>query len=245
MRRALQWLLLEFLLFGCIGLIYLSYINSRLAADVNRLEAELGRMTIQDPDRIYMVAIEDPEVPPEVASGVDRVWQFRCYLPAGYDSMDKIGTGRIAKEGAYLSGGYSGSWTPPPAKPIETLLMVSVKKSGDRIVVFSSIPGLRSFITSWPDFSSDRIEDLVVDTLVQPNRGSRSFDQQTILPLLRIYNPATAKDEQVAGKPLTTYRGGLILICPKSLEAKVEQLRNGEVPEGFEPGWIASGVGNE
>lgn len=245
MRRALQLLLLEFLLFGCIALIYLANVNNQLTTEVNRLEAELGRMTIQDPDRIHIIAIEDPEVPPEVASEVDRVWQFRCYLPARYSFLEMYGSGRVAKKGVYLSGGYGSSYSFPRSESIHNVLTMSIKKRGDRITVFSSFRGLGSSGIICSGFTSERFEDLVVDTLVENNQDSRSFDQQTILPLLRIYNPATAKDEQVAGKPLTTYRGGLILICPKSLETKVEQLRSGEVPEGFEPGWIASGVANE
>jgi hypothetical protein len=245
MRRALQLLLLEFLLFGCIGLIYLANVNNQLTTEVNRLEAELGRMTIQDPDRIHIIAIEDPEVPPEVASEVDRVWQFRCYLPARYSFLEMNGSGRVAKKGVYLSDGYGSSYRFPRSGSIHNVLTMSIKKRGDEITVFSSFRGLGSYGIICSGFTSERFEDLVVDTLVENNQDSRSFDQQTILPLLRFYNPATAKDEQVAGKPLTTYRGGLILICPKSLEAKVEQLRSGEVPEGFEPGWIASGEANE
>ena len=81
MTRAIRLFTLLLLFAGCIGLAYQSIINRRLGAEVKRLEAELGRMPIDDPHQVHLVEIEDPAVPPEVASEVELIWQFRCDSP--------------------------------------------------------------------------------------------------------------------------------------------------------------------
>jgi hypothetical protein len=238
--------LFTFLLFlaGCIGLLKLSTENGRLSIDVNRLEAELGRMSIDNVDRVHLVEVETPDVPPEVASQVERVWQFRCYLPAGYDFMQLSGSGRVTKDGLYQNGGYSSSYGTPKLEATHQLLTVSLQKKSDRLQVHLSLGG-SSGTTSWSGLSTDRFDALVVQQLVSSDQGPRSFNQDTILPLLKIFDPSTAEDKEVAGNTLTTYAGGLIVLCPKSRENILNQLLRGETPNEFEPGWLATEVGDE
>lgn len=231
-------------LVGCIGLIFLSAENNRIGAEVGRLEAELGRMPIDDVGRVHFVEIEVPDVPPEVATHVERVWQFRCYLPPGYDFILLSGSGRVTKEGVYLSGGYSSRSGSPSPVAIHQLLTVSFQDNGDHLEAFYSFGG-GSGTTTWSAIRSDRFNEFVAPKLVDSDQGARSFDQNTIIPLLRIYDPNTAEDTEVAGKRLTTYAGGLILLCPKSREADLELLRRGEIPKNFDPSWIATEVRDE
>ncbi|MCA9214406.1 MAG: hypothetical protein KDB27_15145 [Planctomycetales bacterium] len=234
-----------FLLVGSIVLIRLSTDNHNLGNQIEQLEAELGQMSINDTDRVHLVEIETPDVPPEIASRVERVWQFRCYLPPGYDVIRLNGGGRIAKEGVYLSGGFSSGWGSPRQEATHKLFTVSFQKKDDRWEAFYSFGG-SSGTTSWHPLDFDRIDEaLVVEKIVSSEHGPRSFDQDTILPLLRIYDPRTAEDKEVAGKTITTYAGGLFVLCPKSLESEFDKLKRGETPTGFEPSSIATVVTDE
>ena len=46
---------------GILFLAWLTRANSRLADGVSRLEAELGRLSIKEIDRIHIVAIKEPD----------------------------------------------------------------------------------------------------------------------------------------------------------------------------------------
>jgi len=245
MKLVVRLLTFFFLLAGGIVLIQLSIDNRELGAQINQLEAELGRMSIDDSDRVHLVEIEMLDVPPEVASHLERVWQFRCYLPPNYDFMRFSGGGRVAKEGVYQYGGFGSGWGSPHPEAIDQLLTVSFQKKDNRFEVFSAFGG-SSGTSSWGGFDPDRIDDtLVVQKLVSSEQGPRSFDQDTILPLLKIYDPSSAEDKEVAGKTMTTYAGGMFVLCPKSRESEFNQLRRGETPVGFEPSWIATEASDE
>lgn len=106
--------------------------------------------------------------------------------------------------------------------------------------------GGSSGTSSWERFAPDRFDDaLVVQKIVSSEHGPRSFDQDTILPLLRIYDPRSAEDTKVAGKTMTTYAGGLFVLYPKSRDSEFNQLRRGETPPEFDPSWIATEASDE
>jgi hypothetical protein len=76
MKYTIRLFTILLFLAGCIFLSHLSIENYRMGAEVKQLEAELGRMSIDDANRVHLVEIEKPDVPPEVASHVERVWQY-------------------------------------------------------------------------------------------------------------------------------------------------------------------------
>ncbi len=239
MKYAIRLFTILFFLAGCIGLIYQSTENTRLDAEVSRLEAELGSMSIIDTDRVHLVEIEVRDVPPEVASHVERIWQFRCYFPPGYDLMQISGGGRVTQEGIYQSGGSSSSWGVPKPEAIHKLLTVSFQKKDDHLEAFYSFNGSGGTI-AWSAFNPHRFDALVIQKLVSSDQGPRSFNRDTILPLLKIYDPSSAEDKEVAGKTFTTYAGGLFVLSPKSRAKVLNQLRSGETPAEFDPNWLAT-----
>ena len=91
MKHVIRLLAIFLMLAGGVALITLLIDNQKLGEEIAQLESELGRMSIADPDRVYLVEIETPDVPPEVAQHVERVWQFRCYMPPGYDFKAILG----------------------------------------------------------------------------------------------------------------------------------------------------------
>ena len=213
-----------------------------LRDDVLQLEAELGRMSIDDADKIHIVAIEDPKIPPEVAPYIDRLWQFRCYLPPGYDFQRMYGGGRLSDQGLYFQGGYGSGHSSPRPDPYHELLTISLHRQAKRVECFVSLGGSSSTST-WNVLSEADTDggDWVVETLATPGGPAQSFDQDTILPLLRVYDPNTAEEKEVDGQSITTYTGGIVVICPNRLTADFGQLRQGKKPEGFEDSWIAEG----
>jgi hypothetical protein len=228
-------------LVGCSGLVYFSTQNNRLAAEVDRLEAELGKLVIKDVNRVHIVEIAAPDVPPEVAPHIEGVWQFRCYLPPKYNYMQMSGGGRVTADTLYQSGGSSSSWGSPPSTSVQGLLTVSFQKKDNRLIKFRSFIGSRG-TDSWGDFNPDSFDKLVVQKLVNSEQGPRSFNQDTILPLLKIYDPSTADKDQIAGKSMITYSGGMFVLCPKSLETCFEKLRAGKTPQDFNPNSVAQAV---
>ncbi|WP_148080319.1 hypothetical protein [Roseimaritima ulvae] len=225
---------------GIVTLIVLSRFNRELQRDVLQLEAELGRMSVEDPDKIHIVAIEDPVVPPEVAPYVDEIWQYRCYLPPGYDFRRMRGGGRLSDRGLYFQGGFSTSHSSPRSEPYHRLLTIGLQRQDEGVECFFSFGGSSSS-GRWDVQADLNGDELVVETLATPGGPAQSFDQDTILPLLRLYDPNTAEPKQIDGRTLTTYAGGIVVICPAKLEAEFAQLRQGKQPEGFEDSWIAEG----
>lgn len=136
------------LLTGAISLIRQTTANYGLAAEVSRLEAELGKMSIKDENKVYVVEIEAPEVPPEVAPQVASIWQFRCYLPPSYAFIQMNASGRVAEDGLVHLGGYSSSWGTPKPTAIHGMLTVSLRKKGKTVEMFYSFGGSTG-TTSW------------------------------------------------------------------------------------------------
>jgi len=245
MKFVVRLLTILFLLASGIVLIQLSIDTRELEVQIDQLEAELGQMSIDESDRIHLVEIKTPDVPPEVASHLERVWQFRCYLPPGYDVIRFSGGGRVAKEGVYQAGGSSSGSGSPRPEAIHKLLTVSFQKKDNRLEVFNAFGG-SSGTSSWGRFDPDRLDETLVDQkLVSSDQGPRSFDQDTILPLLKIYDPSSAEDKELAGKTITTYAGGLFVLCPKSREPEFNQLRRGKTPVEFDPSWVATEASDE
>ncbi|MEZ6092382.1 MAG: hypothetical protein R3C05_31135 [Pirellulaceae bacterium] len=245
MKFAIRTITAVIILAGLVGLVRLSNSNRRLTDQVEQLEAELGRMPIDQPDRVHLVEIETPDVPPEIASHLIRVWQFRCYSPPGYDVVRFSGGGRVAEKGLYFSGGSTSGWGTPQAEAHHKLVTISFQKIEDRLEAFESFGG-SSGTTSWGRFDPNHFDDsIVVQKLVSSKQGARSFDQQTILPLLKLYDPRSAEEKDVAGETLTTYSGGLFVLCPKARESDFSQLTRGETPEDFTSRWIATETEDE
>ena len=71
------------LIAGVVTAVMYSMENRSLAAEIQELEEELGVMRVVDTDRVYFVAIDNPKVPNIIVENVDRIWQFRYFLPAG------------------------------------------------------------------------------------------------------------------------------------------------------------------
>ncbi|QDS96495.1 hypothetical protein FF011L_53070 [Roseimaritima multifibrata] len=242
MYGILRFLSLLAIAIGVVTLITATRSNRTLSDEVLKLEAELGRMSIDDVDKVYVVAIEDPAIPPEVAVNIDKVWQFRCYLPAGYDVSRFNAGGRVTDRGIFFQGGYSSGSSSGRTEPSQQLLTISLRQKEKNIECFTSFGGSSS-TTTWNRLSAENSDwsDWVIKPLVAPGKPAQSFDQSTILTLLKIYDPNTGEEKQVDGESITTYQGGMFLLFPRSLQTELTMLRKGELPEDFNISHIAEG----
>jgi len=68
---------------------------------------------------------------------------------------------------------------------------------------------------------------LVIKPVVSLGDPARSFGPDEIIPLLRIYAPASAKKKMVNGQKQTIYSGVLLVLCTSSQERRFELLREG------------------
>lgn len=213
--------------------------NRSLLDEVRQLEHELGRMEVTDPNRIFLVEVQNPEVPPEIAKYVRCIWQFRCYLPVGYEAHDVSGFGRVTEDGIYHQGSSSRSWRPSRNQPTHVLMTISITKNENEWRFFYSYGG-NSGSSSWNPSNPDLTqEQLVVQKLVSQASGARSFDRDTILPLIKIYDPMTAVEIDVDGTKKTAFQGGIFAICPKTRDLDFKILQTGVTPPQWESNKLA------
>lgn len=219
--------------------------NQNFRAELEQLEAELGLMKMEDLNRAYFVEIEKPEVPAEVANQLDKIWQFRCYLPPLYDLHEFRGIGRVTKEGVYYSGIGGGYRSGSEYHPVNVLVTIAISKKEDYWEVYFSYGGDIQ-VSKWRPVRTDlSVDELVVQKLVSSKLGTRSFDADTILPLLKLYDPKNTVDRVIDGIKHSTYDGVIYSIYPKSREADFRQIVNGVMPPTFDPKKLAAGVSDE
>ncbi|XZE44381.1 hypothetical protein SH467x_003987 [Pirellulaceae bacterium SH467] len=238
MKHIARGIIVFLFMLGIIVFVYLTNENIRLSAEVGQLEAELGKMEIDDASLVYLAEVASPDVPKEVADHLLGIWQFRCYLPPNYDFIKWNGGGNISEDGIFHRGGSGSSWGTPRKEAIHHLLTISMQKQGERILVFYSFQGSNG-TTSWSNLSSDRVDQLRVQKLVRSERGPRSFDSNTILPILRIFDPQSANEQNVGGETIKTFAGGQFILSPKSREREFNLLLRGESIPDFDPSWLA------
>ncbi len=121
---------------------------------------------------------------------------------------------------------------------------MSLQEKNNRVEMYYSLGGSGG-TTTLNGINPDRLDALLVQKLVRSDLGPRSFDQDTILPLLKIYDPSTAKVEVIDGKSLTTFKGGILLLCPKSRKTALGDLSSGKTPDDFDPSWLATEAKDE
>lgn len=238
--------LILFCLFAAV--IYLSRLtreNKELLAEVEQLEAELGRMEITDFKQVHFVEVKNPEVPPELAKQLDFICQFRCYIPPGYDANEFSGSGLIAEKGIYHSGSHSRAWRSSQQTPVQEIMTISISKKEDYWRIFFSYGG-NSGSHSWRPSRQDLTPDqLVVQKLVSSETGAKSFTTDMILPLLKIYDPNTPVEKEIDGKKQTVYQGCITMLYPKKREPDFQMLVNGVTPPQFDPSKLAAGQSND
>ncbi len=216
---------------GFVTAIKHTMANQSVASEIKELEEELGVLRVTDPQRVYFVAIDNTKVPSVVADNVDRIWQFRFYLPAGYSKNDFAGSGRVAAEGFNFNGGSSVGSGSPSSETVNRLFAISLAKREKYIEIYSSLGNT----THWrhPDPNVD-INELVIQPVVSLGDPARSFGSEEIIPLFKIYDPASAKEKIVDGQKLTTFSGAILVMYPSSQANRFRLLRQGRSIKSIE-----------
>ena len=209
---------------GFGGTIFYSIQNESLVAEIQQLESDLGVLEIEDPERVYFVAIEEPDVPAVIAEHAGRVWQYRCYLPPNYDYSRFGGDGLVSADGFYCVGRSSSSWSSPNPAAINELMTINVTRKRDHFDLRVYIGGQQSSgRLRCRDFEKSKLEDFVIEPVLASGEENCSFSRDDIIPILRFYDPASATEKVVAGRKRTCLlytspspRDGLLSRMPSS-----------------------------
>lgn len=235
-RRSFFGVLLLVLMVGALvagvwQAISYSLQNRWLAAEIQQLESELGVLDVVDPDRVYFTAIQKQDVPATIAKHVDRVWQYRCHLPANYDFKRFAGDGVVCADGFFVNGSHGSGWSTPNQAATNERLTISVTKKQDHFALLACVGDYQDTgILRLRDPSNAKLENFVVEPVLASGQKSCSFGRDEIIPIFRIYDPTSAKEKVVAGKKQLTYSGALMVFCPTSQEPVFQSLRSGELP---------------
>ena len=216
------------LVVGVGSTILYSIQNESLVAEIQQLETDLGVLDVEDPERVYFVAIEEPDVPAVIAEHAERVWQYRCYLPPKYDYSRFGGDGLVSADGFYCSGSGGASWSSPDPAAINKLMTISVTRKRERFELRVYLGNQQSGGSlRYRNLENLKLEDFVIEPVLASGQENCSFSRDDIIPILRIYDPASATEKVVAGRKRTTYSGALMLFCPASQKAATKSLRQG------------------
>lgn len=218
-------------LLGSWQLVSYSNLNRALTAKIRHLETELGVLNIDDPSRVYFSTIEKPFLPDVIAEHVERVWQYRYYFPPGYEFKKSDGAGRIAADGFYWTGGTSTSWSSPSEVAIHKRMSISIRKNDKSYEIFIDYGGGTQSCRWRPKNSQANLDDFVIEPVLVNDQRDCSYAQDEIIPIFRIYDPASAKEKKIGDRKITTYSGALAVIYPVSQEAKFKLLRQGIIAE--------------
>ncbi|HBE70992.1 MAG TPA: hypothetical protein DDW52_22835 [Planctomycetaceae bacterium] len=227
--------------------------NRDVAAEIAELESVVGRFEIENEDRVHIIAIENPQIAPEVRQRIDRVWQFAIYRPAGYDC--KLHCSQfVASDGVRGLHGELGV-SPTNSDRSTDTLTVSLVELDDRLDFFYSFSGFSGTLRSYPVRQSANSDALVVKTLVGNREPARSFDRDTVLSILKVYDPNSPAEAEIAGDTADTFTWASFVLCPASREQEFEALSSGDWQAGVStaetttrvavPDWIAQGAQRE
>ena len=227
---------------GIAALIGGSIDNRRLSVDIAAMQETVGHLDVDDPDRIYIAAVDRLEMPPETKPFVIRTFQFRMKTPAGYDFIASDSSRRVGPDSLRNDGRGGTSYVNGP-DPFNGLLTIGISRSiespvddvvsndavspqpGNRVAVRIGLGGqaTTSFSRLPLEFWTD--PDLIIE-IAAPKNGTVSFDAQTIIPLVKIYRES---NDPRSGNPLC--EGIDYVILPKLMENQLQKLRKGDWPD--------------
>ncbi|MEM6468144.1 MAG: hypothetical protein AAF802_01145 [Planctomycetota bacterium] len=219
------WVLSILIVSGLGRSLYLSMDLRELSRERDRLEAEFGKLDIEDPDRVYVTRVKSDavELPPGVQSGY--VWQYRVYLPANYARCTVTNNHLIAAEGARRRGGNSSSSSALRGDAAETIATVAILNvEGDWLFTFT-MGGGASTTRLRNSHSFDSFDDLLIDEPFKiGQQKSFSPDDAICLARLRLPEPAeTTKDG------VDLYLGFSVFLMDTNSQSDFERWAKGEI----------------
>lgn len=246
--RQLLWGLFAWILF--LGAMYCFLVirtNALLEADIASMEKQVGRQRVLDLDKVHITEFDLSEQLPEVAEQVGRVIAFRIYLPANYPFATFGKTGEILADGISRQGVYSSS---NPSRnvtePVNAVLILSFRQNGNHVEIYDSFRvGGQGMSSTSVQVSIKNFDSLVLEKLTKEVGQTVSFSKDMILPIVKYYDPQSAKSQTANGKEVICLEGGISGLYPLSLNTELEQLAKGALPSDFQPPIIAVGEAHE
>ncbi|MDB4766237.1 hypothetical protein OAG71_00970 [bacterium] len=148
---------------------------SSLLQEQRELNKSFGALETDDPSKVAIVAVSPSAI--ELPAWVDpeNTWIFRAYIPANYGVSLRTNKGLIAADSPLNQGSWSGSNTSgdPDAKDIQIVIsmtLVDGRWTGSVLTNYGS-----SKFSLPKGLAVDSLDELVLDTIVEPGQPMRTF----------------------------------------------------------------------
>lgn len=149
--------------------------RGRLAARYSRLERITGDFAIDDPSKVYYLALD---------TGEERHFAWRVYLPPNYTQIIK-----------HNGGHQNTSWS---SGPVQAIARVRIRENDQgQLMIYTQVPGGSSLMTlgdrALADLLRDRWDEVRVEQLGLGGVAAVAPDQPAVL--LRLTLPDSMLDE--------------------------------------------------
>lgn len=220
---------------GAVSSIYFGQQRFMLQQELKHLARQVGYLQIQDVTRIHIISMPENDgiVPPGIEAA--HVWRFRIYLPAGFSPAVMTRRQAVSANSPRSQGG--GGWSSGSAakESKETELIVSLLKTENGWLLSRTSDGSSNAGSVGPELVFDSLDDWVVEPVVTPMSGAKSFSVDDAICILRVREkePVNPRD---GNEPL--YRGFVVYMYNADHQAIMDQWVDGTIdawPEEIEP----------
>ncbi|WP_236622263.1 hypothetical protein [Novipirellula maiorica] len=178
---------------GVAGSIGYSRQLAQLRRTYAKLRTQAGELEVDDPTKVAICPMPflDDDIPP----GVDQayVWRYRVHIPADYGPAFRTQRGLVTADSPQGRGSSGGSWGGSNMESEELLMTMALIHSDGKWRFCRSSGGSSSAGVLPDDFKIESIDDLVIDVPVPADVGTRVFDTDEAICLIRIREKNLAK----------------------------------------------------
>jgi hypothetical protein len=206
-RRLLTGCLLVLALVGAASSLYYGRQVRQLERDRAELAEQVGLLEVTDPRRVHLRWVPTDNFQPPPGVELAYLWRFRIYTPANYGPCWITRSGAIAADSPRNRGGGGGSWGAKNKDPEESMLTVAIIKANDRWVLSRINQGSSSTRSLPESLELDKLNDLIIEPVVDLKTPGKSFgaDQPICLLRIRSEEPVESKEGEPALYPGVVY----------------------------------------
>ena len=224
--RILRFTMLVLAMVGAVASFYFGRQAHQLRLTRSQLAEQVGALQVTDPDRVHVTAIPPTTdiVPPGIQQA--HVWRFRCYLPADYATYFMTRRRAIAADSPRSRGGGGASWGQKSTEPREMEVNVSLVKTDGDWLLCRKMEGSSGAGSIGDDLPLDTLDDLIVEPVVEPGAGTKTFSVDEAICLLRVRGKEPLEPHR--GEP-PLYPGFVVYLAEADLRDAMDQWASGQI----------------
>ena len=227
-HRTFRVALMLLVIAGVANSLYYGRQRHELRQELTRLARQVGYLNVEDDTRVHVVAI--PETADIIPPGVDaaHIWRFRIYLPTGYSNSVMSWSRVVSADSPRSRGGGGRSSGSPNKEPTESELIISLLKTEKGWLLSRKSDGSSGATTLSSELSFDTLDDWVVEPVVTPTSGPKSFAANEPICILRVrgrdaVEPREAEPPFFPGFVFYMYDSNYQDIMDQWAQGKIEQ----------------------